>query len=563
MSAAYLSIGGDLIKDALLTSVEITQELNEHWWCTVVCRQTEDKRFPTEQCLGQDIQILTYDENGAQSVVFDGFVLDVELTYEVFGSFTAQLTAVTRSYKMDLTPRKAYYLEKNLDQVATELTGHAGLQSSVTGPSKKALNYVQWGESDFDFLNRIVDDYGCWLRPSANGIEIFDSFQSGAKLQWRDEQGLLRFKTKGTLGQPSFNGAHYDHHQMKSETYTAVSDDAQFYENTISPLVDAVKNQSKKVMPPGYVANRARVMTLNDYQTVLKKESVRAIGGNIIGHGESRDQRLLPGNTVEIEGNLDAHGTYGVIKAVHRWTATGYVNEFWCTPWKDYTAPDPPKMPAVQGVVPVRVVDRLGRQTREVAPGLVPARVVDHNDPKKMGRVKVQYYWQEGSTAHWARMITPHAGQDRGFMFMPEKGDEVVVGFENGDPEKAVIFGCVWSGVHLAPRMGFYDKGADVTKNADMKDNNIKRIVTRGGNRLQMVDKDGHQSIVLATPNLRILMIEGCDGTKGRNMLCLDSSGDIFINAAGRIHFKSKYFSREVGTTELPLEPIPTSKTPH
>jgi type VI secretion system secreted protein VgrG len=526
MSAAYMKIGGDLIKDALLTSVEVTQELNDHWWCTVVCRQTEDKRFATEQCLGQDIKILTYDQDGAENAVFDGFILDVELTYEVFGSYTAQLTAVTRSYKMDLTPRKAYYLEKTLQDVAKELAGHAGLQSSVNGPSRKALNYVQWGESDFDFLNRLVDDYGCWLRPSAKGIEIFNSFQKGVSLEWRDEQGLLRFKTKGTLGQPSFNGAHYDHHQMKSETYTKVSDEAQFYDS-VGPLVDAVKNQSKKVMPPGYVANRARVMTLDDYQTVLKKESVRAIGGNITGHGESRNQQLLPGNTVQIDGTLDAHGTYGVTKVVHRWTPTGYVNEFWCTPWKNYTNPDPPEANTIQG--------------------LVPARVVDHNDPKKMGRIKVKYYWQEDSAAHWARMVSPHAGADRGFMFMPEKGDEVVVGFENGDPEKAVIFGCVWNGVAGAPRMGFYDKAGDVTSNADMNDNNVKRIVTKGGNRIQMVDKEGQQAMVLGTPHsIRIMMLEGCKETGG-TMLCLDSSGDIFLNAAGRIHFKCAHFSREVG----------------
>jgi len=529
MSAAYLKIGGDLTKDALLSSVEVIQELNNHWRCTVQCRQTEDKRFPTEDCLGQDLQILTDDDAGNENVIFDGFIIDVELTYEVWGSYTAQLTAVTRSYKMDLTPRKAYYLEKTLSDVAQALAGHAGLQSSVKGPSKKALNYVQWGESDFDFLNRLVDDYGCWLRPSAQGIEIFNSFQNGTKLQWRDERGLLKFKTKGTLGQPSFNGAHYDHHEMKSENYLQVSADAQFYGNTVSPLVDVVKNQSKKVMPAGYVANRSRVMTLDDYQTLLKKESVRSIGGNITGYGESGNPQLTPGNTVQIEGNLDAHGTYGVTKVVHRWTPTGYINEFWCTPWKDYTNPDPPEANTIEGVV--------------------PARVVDHNDPKKMGRIKVHYYWQQDSAAHWARMITPHAGGDRGFMFMPEVGDEVVVGFENGDPEKAVAFGCVWNGVDVAPRQEFWG--------GELAENDVKRIVTKSGHRLQFVDKEGKESIALATPtNLKLSMIENTEET-GRSMITLHSeNGDIFLSAPnGRIHFVSKYVSKEVGDKILDENP--------
>lgn len=539
MPAAYLKIAGDLIKDAILAEVEVTQELNEHWWCTVRCRQTEDKRFPTENCLGKDLQIITYGQNGAENVVFDGFILDVELTYEIWGSYTAQLTAVTRSYKMDLTPRKAYYLQKTLSDVAQQLAGNAGVQASVNGPSKKALNYAQWGETDFDFLNRLVDDYGCWLRPTAKGIEIYNSFQKGAKLQWRDEQGLLKFRTKGTLGQASYNGAHYDFHAMKSQTYTQVAQDAQFYDS-IGPLVNAVKAQSKSVLPPGYVYQRARVMTLDNYQDVLKKESVRSIGGNIIGIGESRDQQLLPGNTVEIDGTLDAQGTYGVTKVVHRWTAIGYVNEFWCTPWKDYTHPEP--------------------QVMNHWCGLVPARVVNNNDPKLMGRIQVQYYWQEDSNVYWARMVTPHAGSDRGFMFMPEVGDEVVVGFEDGDIERPIVVGCLWNGVDQAPRKGFWDKTEDVTQNTDLKANDVKRIVTKSGNRIQIVDKKDKESIVLATPHtIRISLIEGATGsTPTGAMLVLESSGDIFLSAPnGRIHLRSKFFSREVGNPDQPGDYLP------
>ena len=49
--ASYLKIGGELIANAILDLVEVTQELNEHWWCRVECRQTEDARFPFEQAL--------------------------------------------------------------------------------------------------------------------------------------------------------------------------------------------------------------------------------------------------------------------------------------------------------------------------------------------------------------------------------------------------------------------------------------------------------------------------------------------------------------------------------
>jgi uncharacterized protein involved in type VI secretion and phage assembly len=535
MAASYVrvDIGGKPIYEfsgsILLHQVDVIQELNRHWWCYIECRQTEDKRFPIEDALGKDLLVLAYEEdNDSETIVFDGFILDVELKYEVYGSYTARLTGVTRSYKMDLTPRKAYYLEKPLKAIASELAGHAGLQALTQCPDKRPLNHVQWGESDFSFLNRLVDDHGCWMRPTANGIEISDEFRDTVELKWRDEFGLTELTTKGTLGQPSYNGAHYHHHQMKSQVFEKVKDDPTFF-GSMGPMVDAVKAQSAD-LPPGYVHQRSRVVTLEEYENVLKKESVRSIGGNITAFGKSARPKLRPGDKVNIFGVLDAEGLYGITAVKHRWTSDGYTNEFWCTPWTSYTNPDPPAMKPWFGVV--------------------PARVVEHNDPKKMGRVRVQYFWQQDGPAYWARMMTPHAGADRGFMFMPEKGDEVAVIFEDGDPERPLVLGCLWNGVDQAPRLGFWDQEQQVETNTDLEANDVKRILTKSGNRIQMVDKKGRESIVLATPHtIRVKLIEGATANNPAGaMLVLESTGDIFLSAPnGRIHFRSKYFSREVG----------------
>jgi type VI secretion system secreted protein VgrG len=208
------------------------------------------------------------------------------------------------------------------------------------------------------------------------------------------------------------------------------------------------------------------------------------------------------------------------VKVTHRWTAQGYSNSFICTPWKNYRNPRPP-----------------GARTWN---GIVPARVIEHNDPKKMGRIKVQFFWQDDGSTHWARATSPHAGPDRGFMFMPEVGDEVAVAFEDGDPERPVILGCLWNGVHNAPRNDFYG--------GDIAENQVKRIVTKSGNRIQMVDQPEKEALVIATPNASsITLTEKNDGT-GRTLIVLSSKGDIVLNAPdGRVHIKAKFFSREVG----------------
>ena len=407
------------------------------------------------------------------------------------------------------------------------MAGEDGLNAVVQCADKPPLNYVQWGESDFVFLRRIADDHGAWMRPSPQGIEIYDSFQDGEQVEWSEEGGLLGFQVTGKLAQPAFNGTHYDPQVMKSETYKNVHDQPRFF-GSVGPMVSAVLDQSQACLPAGYIHATARAVTLDDYQALLKKESVRALGANITGTGKSLNSKLCPGNKITIAGPMDAQGVYGLTRVVHRWNQSGYLNEFWCTPWTQYTDPQRPE--------PRRWF------------GVVPARVVEHNDPKKMGRIKVQYLFQEDGPAHWARMMTPHAGGDRGFMFMPEVGDEVVVAFEDGDPERPLVLGCVWNGVDQAPRAGFWDKSQETDSNTDLTDNNVKRIVTKSGNRIQFSDKKGQESIVFATPgSTRIGLIENATET-GRTTVFIYSSGDILFAAPnGRIHFQSQFFSKEIG----------------
>jgi uncharacterized protein involved in type VI secretion and phage assembly len=150
-------------------------------------------------------------------------------------------------------------------------------------------------------------------------------------------------------------------------------------------------------------------------------------------------------------------------------------------------------------------------------------------------------------------MVTPYAGADRGFMFMPEKGDEVLVAFEHGDPERPYAVGCLWNGVDQAPRQEFW--GGDVDPN------DVKRLVTKSGHRIQLSDKQGKEAITIATPShLKVSLLENSDET-GRPMLVMHSdNGDIFLSAPnGRIHLQSQYLSREVGVSGTSSQPAKAS----
>jgi len=519
MSASYLRIGGEIVNQATLLRTQVTQELNHHDWCEIETRQSPDIRPQLEESLGKDVQVVTFDEAGAESVIFDGFIVEGEIRYEMSGSFTTLTTAVSRSWKLDCTPQESYWRKKTLSDVAQGLAGQDGLSADVQCEQRPVRNYVQWGETDFDFLVRIADYHQAWVRPTASGIEIRDQFQAGTILTWRTEEGLHSFRMKGRVVQPSFQGTHYNARTMESNFLKKIQKRAD-YTGASDRMVNAA-HRASDMLPSGHMKTDDRAATKDEYQQALERESMRAVGSQLVGHGVSRVERVRAGQTVQIQGAIDAQGTYGVFKVVHRWTAGGYQNDFWCTPWQKYVNPVAPPQPKIEGVV--------------------TARVKDQNDPRHMGRLQIQYDWLEDGATAWARMSTPHAGGERGFLFLPEIGDEVLVAFEHGDPERPLIVGSLWNGVDKAPRQEFW--GGDVAPNE------IKRIVTKSGHRIQMSDKQGKEAIVIATPNnLKVSLFEKTDET-GRPMILLSAAkGDIVLDAPeGRIHMRGKFVSREVG----------------
>jgi type VI secretion system secreted protein VgrG len=71
----------------------------------------------------------------------------------------------------------------------------------------------------------------------------------------------------------------------------------------------------------------------------------------------------------------------------------------------------------------------------------------------KYGRVKVRFDWgrKSGDTSVWIRVAQPYAGKSYGMTFLPGVGDEVVVDFLDGDPDRPIIVGSVHNGANMPP----------------------------------------------------------------------------------------------------------------
>src|SRR5690606_14551421 len=115
-----------------------------------------------------------------------------------------------------------------------------------------------------------------------------------------------------------------------------------------------------------------------------------------------------------------------------------------------------------------------------------PAKVIDNNDPEGLGRVKVQYNWASGNTtSDWMRMIQPHSGAGKGFYFIPEIDEEVLVGFEGGNAQNPYVLGTQYNGSESS---GYADG-----------ENNVKAIHTRSGTKIVLNDAEG--SILIEDPS--------------------------------------------------------------
>ena len=125
-----------------------------------------------------------------------------------------------------------------------------------------------------------------------------------------------------------------------------------------------------------------------------------------------------------------------------------------------------------------------------------------------------------------ARMMMPMAGGKRGTYFMPEVGDEVVVGFETGDTNVPIILGGVWNGPSPPPAQA---------KATDMG-NNVKTIVSRSGHEVTLDDTAAAGGIKLKTNGGHELTMD--DTPPGK--ITLKSKGGIsivFDDATGTLTF--------------------------
>ena len=143
------------------------------------------------------------------------------------------------------------------------------------------------------------------------------------------------------------------------------------------------------------------------------------------------------------------------------------------------------------------------------------ATVLSNADPQGKGRVRVRMNWQtDGMQTGWVRVMTPDGGSSSdvksncGFVFIPEVGDQVLLGFHHGDPARPYILGSLFNGV---------------TGKGGFAANHRKSLTTRSDSTVTF-DDTAH-TILLQTTRANKIFVDELNGT-----ITISSAEEVNVN---------------------------------
>ena len=193
------------------------------------------------------------------------------------------------------------------------------------------------------------------------------------------------------------------------------------------------------------------------------------------------------------------------------------------------------------------------------------ATVLSNADPDGKGRVRVRMNWQtDGMQTSWVRVMTPDGGSssdvksNRGFVFIPEVGDQVLLGFRHGDPARPYVMGSLFNGV---------------TGGGGGQGNNCKSLTSRTGSSLKLDDSKGSVTLhdkggvsmnfdgagnstlnAKATHSVNAGSNASINVGKGKCLLNMDSAGNITLDGNSTITLSVKSSKIIINESSITLE---------
>lgn len=499
------------------------------------------------QLIGKSIEIKasskkTSLEEGASADAFDfkGVIIDVNASRATASAQSASIIAASYDCLLQNSPHCRSFEDKTLKEIVdTVLQPYKDIQGVIKPRFASKIPYiVQYNQSDFDFIRMLAVRFGEWMYNTGTKF-IFGEFDNSnaatASLQYPGGS-LMSYGLSQEMNSFAFNHLLSNHYAFGTgkETiknagnsqadakYNDWTDKAyeaskqRFAQEQIMPLfsggfdnqkddegADTITEYSVKVLAHG---QKARLMTVHG----SSKLAMLKIGQTFVICDSAQN---VSGQNTDIKQN--ALRIVGINHAFDY--SQDYSNSFTAVPnscnYPSYSNANVfPSAPSQRAIV------------------------VDNKDEQKLGRIRVQFPWQkvqdDKMMSPWLRIAVPYAGNIKGHQFIPEIGEEVMVGFEMDNAERPYIIGALYNG-----GKGKLDEEWAASKEEKGTTNNIKAIRTRNGHTILFNDRgDAGLIEIYDNKNNTFHITLSADDKK----ITIYSAGDIEINADGSISMTAK-----------------------
>lgn len=393
------------------------------------------------------------------------------------------------------------FQEKNvLDIIAAVFGDYGNADFEVRcSESYKPREYcVQYRETDLEFISRLMEEEGIFY--------FFEHSGSAHTLVLADDPSAIsacaqdRARFSSTPGGWGDEDVITDLEKEKAVHSTAV------ILNDYDPLQPALNLQSSAVKKSedeiyDYPGKFSKTRDGERY-SALRLEELSSMEEVLRGSGDCRAFESGRKFSLVDYYRQDANDDYLLLSVEHSAKGGGYLtgreepsyeNRFECIPAK----------------VPYRPPRRIGKQFIRgsqtavvVGPGGEEIYTDEH------GRVKVQFHWdrngkKDENSSCWIRVSQPWAGKNWGAVTIPRIGQEVIVDFLEGDPDRPIITGRVYNAKQIPP----YALPGNKTQTG------IKSRSSMGGdgatfNEIRMEDKKGEEVLYLHAEKDKQVVVE-------------------------------------------------------
>jgi len=414
-----------------------------------------------------------------------------------------------------------------LADIIKEMTSKAGVSARINPEYTEKLDYVcQYNESDFTFIKRLALQYNEWLY--YDGIDLVFGrpvhLPDAVKLEFGTSLSSLDIGVKA-LAKPAkvFSYHSLNDQTIAAETPNKPTDKDQLGHEAFQASLGMYRNPARQYALP-------RIHYTSEMTRYVRKKQEAATAESHYVLGQSETATLVTGSVVDLKSSFlervgsltsESLGEFFITEITHTVGEDCYYsNTFKAIPAVVDTLPEPEvEMPIAEPQM---------------------ARVTRNDDKFGHGRVQVQMNWQtEKMSTDWLRVMAPDGGSsdqvksNRGFVFIPEVGDHVLVGFRHGDPNRPYVMGSLFNGT---------------TGAGGSKGNKIKSITTRSGHTLAFNDmENGNWGITLKDAKGNVFHMD----TKGSSInitapqtITLNAT-NIMLNASNKIGLQSSSVSKD------------------